>query len=416
MSGGTSRRSVVFVNRHYWPDVAATGQCLTDLAEFLAKVGWDVTVVTAKGGYRGDHHPGWTLGVHNGVRLLRVPCTSFGRSSTLGRLVDYATFGVASSLRLLVSSARGVVVALTTPPLLPLGVGLVTALRRGRFVIWSMDLHPEAEEAVGMFRRGGIVSRVTRRAMDIAYRLADRVIALGPYMKARLGAYPGLDPDDVEVIPVWSRAEELERVPDGDNPLLHDPGSGRTVVMYSGNAGFAHRFDEYLAAVERLAGDTGYRFLFVGGGPRRAEIERHLSAADVPYEYGSYVPREQLAASLSLADVHIITLRSDMVGIAVPVKVFGAMAVEKPLLMIGPRGSETAELIEGAGCGWVVDPDLDPDPIERIVSLLRSVRENPEEAGRRGRLGRSMLEEECGADHVMPRWNHLLESLGAATE
>ena len=41
----------VFLNRFYWPDVAATGQMLADLAEDLAAAGWDVQVITSEGEY-----------------------------------------------------------------------------------------------------------------------------------------------------------------------------------------------------------------------------------------------------------------------------------------------------------------------------------------------------------------------------
>jgi colanic acid biosynthesis glycosyl transferase WcaI len=39
------RPRLLFVNQHYWPDVAATAQHLTDLAEHLAKDGFDVHVL-----------------------------------------------------------------------------------------------------------------------------------------------------------------------------------------------------------------------------------------------------------------------------------------------------------------------------------------------------------------------------------
>ena len=37
--------SLLFVNQHYAPDVAATGQCLADLAEYLADTGYHVDVL-----------------------------------------------------------------------------------------------------------------------------------------------------------------------------------------------------------------------------------------------------------------------------------------------------------------------------------------------------------------------------------
>ena len=39
-----------------------------------------------------------------------------------------------------------------------------------------------------------------------------------------------------------------------------------------------------------------------------------------------YFPRDQLHASLSVADVHLITMRAEMTGVVVPGKLYGAMA------------------------------------------------------------------------------------------
>lgn len=40
---------LLFVNQYYWPDVACTGQHLTDLAEHLAASGFNVEVLSASG-------------------------------------------------------------------------------------------------------------------------------------------------------------------------------------------------------------------------------------------------------------------------------------------------------------------------------------------------------------------------------
>ena len=39
--------ALLFVNQHYWPDVASPGQHLTDLAEYLASEGMRVTVLSS---------------------------------------------------------------------------------------------------------------------------------------------------------------------------------------------------------------------------------------------------------------------------------------------------------------------------------------------------------------------------------
>jgi hypothetical protein len=59
-------------------------------------------------------------------------------------------------------------------------------LRGQRYGVWSMDLHPEAEVAAGMLRPGSPVVRVLRGLNALAYRGADFVVDLGPYMRRRI--------------------------------------------------------------------------------------------------------------------------------------------------------------------------------------------------------------------------------------
>ncbi|HET7321133.1 MAG TPA: hypothetical protein VFI96_01480, partial [Longimicrobiaceae bacterium] len=77
--------SILLLNRFYWPDVAATGQMLTDLAESLATEGWSVTVVTSRTGYAAGVNDLPREERRNGVHIVRVRTTRFGRDGLMGR-------------------------------------------------------------------------------------------------------------------------------------------------------------------------------------------------------------------------------------------------------------------------------------------------------------------------------------------
>ena len=71
-----------FVNLHYAPDVASTGQHLTDLAEHFGRAWYRCRGLIAAGG----HYAGGRLRapgheVRNGVRVRRLPIPGFGRRS-----------------------------------------------------------------------------------------------------------------------------------------------------------------------------------------------------------------------------------------------------------------------------------------------------------------------------------------------
>src|SRR5690625_5291579 len=111
-------------------------------------------------------------------------------------------------------------------------------------------------------------------------------------MKRRL-MKRGVDDARLHTIPVWSRAEEVEPVDEAENPLMEELGlRGKFVVMYSGNAGVVHRFQEVCEGMRRLKDDEDIFFLFVGAGPRRAEIEQFAAEHRVTnFRYLDYFDR-----------------------------------------------------------------------------------------------------------------------------
>jgi len=409
----TPKPSVLFVNQHYHPDLAATAQMLTDLCEYLAADGFDVHVLCSRGHYLSGSMQVPKEEVHNGVYIHRVRATAFGRSRVLGRLTDYASFYAGALFRLLTGPSYDYVVTLTTPPLLPLTGALLKRLKGQRYGIWSMDLHPDAEVASGMFRDGGILARVLHALNDAGYRNADFVVDLGRYMKRRLQD-KGIPNKQLHTIPVWGKKEDVEPIPHEENPLRAELGlEGKFVVMYSGNAGVAHRFDEVLALMKKLDGHPHIRFVFVGEGPRKERIQTFAEKEGLSnFQYLPYFPREELKYSLSLADVHLLTLREAMAGIAVPGKLYGIMAAGRPVLMVGPEASESAETIRTHEAGQVIDPADHASPeasVEALRNALFALYSQERWRKQLGRDGREAFLEVYERDVVCQDWSQLLQ-------
>jgi len=179
---------LLLVNQHYYPDVASTGQHLTDLAEYLASEGYSVEVLTGRGKYVAGRMNAPEVEVRNGVQIRRVRTTSFGRASHLGRIIDYLSFYLRVLGALIFGTERDGVMFLTTPPLLCFLGAIARFVRGQRYGVWSMDLHPDAEVASGMLRRGRLLARLLEWANATGYRHADFVIDLGSYMKRRIVA------------------------------------------------------------------------------------------------------------------------------------------------------------------------------------------------------------------------------------
>jgi len=274
-----------------------------------------------------------------------------------------------------------------------------------------MDLHPDASLALGKLSpRHPVVARL-QRLSDLVYRQADAVVVLGPYMADRIVA-KGARADRVITIPVWSRRDEVYPLPRRGHPLRESLGvADRFVAMYSGNLGLAHCFDEFLEAARRLRDRPDIVFLFVGNGPRLAEVREARERESLTnVRLLDYFPREQLHASLSMADVHLISMRREMTGVVVPGKLYGAMASGRPALFVGPEHCESADTIRQADCGLTVRLG----DVDGLVDALTRLAADPDLAlgmGERGRAGFLAAYEREGC---CSRWSRLFANLNFA--
>lgn len=408
-SKGEQATSIAFLNQHYYPDLAATAQNLTDLCEYLAETGYDVHVFCSRGHYLSGRMKAPKYEFHNGVHIHRMEATSFGRSSNAGRIIDYATFFMLSFFKLVTGRRFDMICTLTTPPMLGL-VGTLASLPTGtRHIIWSMDLHPDAEEALGMIKKESLLTRFLHKINRYSYREAEMVVSLGPYMTKRLSDEYGVETDRVEEIPIWSDKQEISVLNNGQSrDAIPDHLNDRFIVNYSGNMGLVHSFDEICQVMKAFKNDPDVGFTFTGGGPRKQELINFVDHEGIEnVAFLPYVDRPELSESLAKADVHWLSLRPEFAGMAVPGKCYGYMASGRPIIFIGPEESDNACDIKAGECGFVCEPG----EVEEVIASLKKLLNNPELRRNKGQNARRYFEENADREVSCEIWNSSLDKL-----
>ncbi len=373
---------LLFLNRFYAPDVSATAQLLTDLAEGLAGEGHAVTVVTSRLLYEDPKARLPAREERAGVRIRRVWTSRFGRRNLLGRAVDYASFYLSATLALLAEARRGdTIVAMTDPPLVSVPAALVAALRGCRLLLWCQDLFPEVAEAHGLAFARGPLGRLLRALRDLSFARAERIVAIHPTMAEKLRAL-GVPEEKLAVVENWAPAG-IRPIPHEENPLRREWGlQGEFVVAYSGNLGRVHDPEAVIDLVRRTAG-RGITWLFIGGGAGMEKLKRVVAEEKLPdVLFQPYQPRERLSESLSVADVHLVSLDPKFEGLVYPSKVYGIRAAGRPLLWLRPglgvedlraaaatTGPAPVDGLAGAVAAWhaLLAPAAGPAPIEAAV-------------------------------------------------
>jgi glycosyltransferase involved in cell wall biosynthesis len=399
---------VLLLNQTFHPDVAATAQHAHDLAVDLIAKGHQVSVITSRAIYG---QRGGSLPKHEkleGIDVHRVGGSIFGKGSTLARLIDFLLFYALATLKLLRLPRHDVVVPFTTPPLIVLAAVITRWFKRHRVVYWVMDLYPEVAVAHGMFKPRSLRTRLLTAISRWACRRCAAVVALGPCMKQRLIKH-GVAQDKIEIISVWADREELSPIPRDANPLREAWNlSDDFVVMYSGNFGLAHDVDTILAAIDELHDEPGLRFLFVGSGKGLARLKSHCKTQGLNrVMIQPYQPREALNDSLNVGDVHLVSQTDNMNGLIVPCKLFGILAVARPVLYVGPDDAAVAQIIQESEAGSVILCGDTPALIEGIMEM----KTNPALAQQCGEFGRATFEKNYDRRIATNRWATLLEQV-----
>ena len=325
--------------------MVSTAQHLTDLATALASRGHDVTVVASDRGYddptkRFARREQW-----NGIEIIRIRTFTPGKSTRWRRAFNFGSFLLTCGLRLLTLPRFDVVVALTSPPLISFLATLFVKLKGGNLYSWVMDLNPDEAIAAGWLDERSATTRFLQRLLNYSFHNSSRIIALDRFMAERVVA-KGVDRDRIEIIPPWSHDDTVSYSEAGREAFRRQHGlTDKFVVMYSGNHSPCHPLDTILAAALRLKARAEIVFCFVGGGSEQAKVRdfslRHelSNVKCLPYQ-----PLSDLASSLSAADLHVVVMGNEFVGIVHPSKIYNIMLVGAPALYIGPQPSHVTDI------------------------------------------------------------------------
>ncbi len=386
-SATRSPLTILFITQVYPPDPAAGGQHLADAAAELARRGHRVIVFTANRGYDDPSIRYPSRETAHGVAIRRLPASSFGKRSIALRMLAAMCFLAQAVLGALRIRGLNRVVVLTAPPISSAAAALLSFRRRVGVIYWIMDLNPDQMIALGVLRRGSPLVRLLDFLNRVVLRRAAAVVVCDRHMAARCRAK--LDPGArLHVVTPWPLDEHLEPVAHEQNPFRDAEGmNGRRVVMYSGNHALTNPIRTILDAAARVADEPRLLFVFIGGGIRKREVE---AAAAPNIRSLPYQPLNRIKYSLSAADVHLATIGNAFVGIVHPCKVYGAMALGRPVLALGPRESHLADLA-CRGIGWHVPVD-DVDAAERVLREIATVDER--ELERLGRRAQQLVRDE----------------------
>lgn len=391
------------VTQYYPPERGAAQVRLAALTRELHRLGGDVEVLTALPNYPvGEIFDGWKhrpvqTRDEDGVRVVRVWLWA-SMGSGMRRMVNYASFGLMSLLGLTrTRPARWTIVEY--PTLFGALPAAVWCRLRGRNVAINVaDLWVDAIVEFGALG-DGLVVKVLRRLESWMLRNATAVTAVTDGVRDSIVA-KGVDP------------ERLCWLPNGADDVMFSPGPpepevdaelglnpGEHLFLYAGTQGYVHGLEVVLDAAELLR-DEPVRFVLVGGGSERPELEASAAQRGLTnVAFHDPVAPEDIARYLRRATAGVASIRElELFKSVRSAKMFPVMATAKPVLYAGD--DEGAALVRQTGAGLVVSHGDAPAFAEAVRTLVG----DPDQAAARGAAGRRWIEEEGSWRVLITRW------------
>jgi glycosyltransferase involved in cell wall biosynthesis len=380
---------LLFLTQFYPPEVGATQNRVSDLAERLARAGHTVTVVTALPNYpKGRIFDGyrkrlWMEDASKGVRILRVWTYATNRVGLAPRLFSYLSFTLTATIMALLNGGSHEVLYVESPPLF-LGIAgiLIGWLRKSRLLFNVTDLWPASAVALGILRNSTTIWLATWLEgfiYDHSDIITGQTEGIVESIRRRVSGVPvvlvmnGVSP---EVYATRSTARDLTR---------HDLGfSNSFVVGYAGRHGIAQGLDTVLGAAKMVSGQPGIQFAFFGDGPEKSNLLQLSESTHLQnVRFFSPRPAADMPEILSCFDAAVVPLKKlDLFRNALPCKLFECMAAGVPVI-VAIEG-EAKRLVERANGGISIPPE-DPQALADAITLLYQDSELRKAMGQSGR-------------------------------
>ena len=397
--------NILIVGINYRPETTGIAPYTSDVAEYLASAGHDLSVLT---GFA--HYPAWRVEpgesrmraeeARNGVQVLRrrhyVPRTQ----SAIRRAVYEGTFLVNA--------------ALSRPPRPDVVFGVVPSLSGGilaRYfaaragvpygLIFQDMMAPAARQSGigGGARVAGVTAALERWAAAKATTVAIASDSFREYLRQI-----GVAERRIVDLPNWSHLPAPTAARDETRARLGWP-ADCTIVLHAGNMGLKQGLGQVVEAA-RLADtrDMPVMFVLMGEGSQRKALAAQGRGVK-RLRFLPFQPEDEVSNVLEAADILLVSERATVIDMSLPSKLTAYFSAARPIIAAVPTDGSTAREILRSGAGIAV-PTGQPSALNEAVARLRG---DGELAGGLGAAGRAYAESVLDFDAARLRIDRLLE-------
>ncbi len=348
----------------YYPTCAACAYRMKAFAEVFASKGNEVTVIASS-----SNKANGELGDCS-EKIIFAPTVKMKKKTTVMRMINNLSFAASSVFAALKAGKADVVITTSPPPLVSISGWLIAKMKRAKLVYDVRDIWPDVALEMGSFSESSFFCRVFKKITAFMYEHADMVTTVSPGKVEKIR----------QKLPEGMR-EKVVLIANGfDEKILESEYDLQTVEKYAlkdgfncvyiGNIGLA----QGLGAVFEIAEKTKHknvRFLLFGTGAEKDALEKQAEEKGLSNViFCGVIPHEKVFTLLKEASLSFIPLKSSKMKDSVPTKIYEALGVGCPVLLVAE--GDSCGIVNATGMGVCVSPD----ETEKLTAVFDSMVEN----------------------------------------
>ena len=351
----------------YYPTAQACAYRIQVFTDTFMALGDDVTVITSSA----NKSNGTVDKEGHRERIIYSPAIRMKKKTTLMRMLNNLTFGITSVFSAIGAGKADVVITTSPPPLVSIPGRIIAKCKGAKLVYDVRDIWPDVALEMGSFAEGSFFCKVFRSIARSMYKHADAVTTVSPgkveKIRGHVSSIPGCKSGPERTDKVWligNGFDESVAENEFDQSIIDRYDLDRKFTcVYIGNIGLA----QGLGALLDVAAKTRHRevqFLCFGMGAEKEMLEKRAQDEGLDnVRFCGVIEHDKVFTILSRAKISFIPLKNSNMRDSVPTKVYEALGIGCPVLLVAE--GDSADIVDEAGLGRHVSPD-DADGLAEV--------------------------------------------------
>ena len=410
------KKKILVLAHYFYPDVASTGQILTELCEKLQDK-FDVTVVCTVPSYTGkieEKYKKQTLYFekYQNINVIRVKVSEFDKSNKISRIRNILDYFFHARKAIKKCGKQDLIYTISQPPILGGLLGVYAKRKKKAKLVYNIqDFNPEQTMAV-KYSNNKLILKILMYLDKRSCKKSDLIITVGRDMQKTLeNRFNNKNVPNNVVINNWINEKEVYPVEKENEKIIAFKKQynleNKFIIMYSGNIGLYYDLENIIKIMADYQ-DKDVAYVFVGEGSVKNKLVEYVEENKLEnFYFIPYQPKSDLVYSLNSADIHLVTNAKGIKGVSVPSKIYGVMATNVPILGILEEGSEAYQIIKDSNCGIIAETGN----YEQIRNEIKNIVEQKEKYIKKYNNGRKYLEEHFTRNKSIDMYVRALENL-----